>query len=98
MAPAVPWILAPPLLAGAPPLVGHMRGKRLGHRRPLVPGGPAARGQQLGTPRLLHLLLLADRQGPALPACGGGALRALGHPSQALAGHGAALPGHRGTV
>src|SRR5436309_291406 len=78
MAPAVKWILAQPLIAGSPPLVCHMMGNRMFHRCPFAQGGPAALGLKPGTQRVLKLLILADRQGPALPELGGGALRALG--------------------
>src|SRR5512132_4511871 len=77
MAPAVKLILAQPLIAGSPPLVCHMMGNRMFHRRPFAQGGPAALGLKLGTQLLLKLLILADRQSPALPELGGGALRAL---------------------
>ena len=78
MAPSVKLILAQPLRAGAPPLVCHMMGNRMFHRRPFAQGSATALGLKLGTQLLLKRLILADRQGPALPECGDGARRALG--------------------
>ena len=75
---AVKLVLAQPFVAGAPSLMGHLMGNGMLHRRPFAQGSPAALGPELGTQFVLERLILADRQGPALPGLGGGALCALG--------------------
>src|SRR5262245_20314908 len=76
MAPTVKLIFAQPLIAGSPPLVCHMMGNRMFHRRPFAQRGPATLGLQLGPQLLLKLLILADRQRPPLPELRSRALRA----------------------
>ena len=74
----VKLVLAQPCIAGAPSLMGNLMGNGMLHRRPFAQGSPAALGPELGTPCVLERLILTDRQGPAVPGFGSGALRALG--------------------
>ena len=88
MTTTVQLLRAPSLGAGSPPLVGHVRGKRMLPRGALAPGGPTTRGLELGAELLLALCVRAEGQPPALPAPGFGPLRA---PRTGLTGTGRQL-------
>src|SRR5882672_7137487 len=75
MTTTVKLILAQPLLAGAPPTVGHVRGNRMLHRGAFAQGSATTLGLDLGTELLLELLVLADGQTAAMPGPGCGTLR-----------------------
>jgi hypothetical protein len=78
MTTAIKLVLAQAFVSGAPSLMGHLMGHGMLHHRPFAQGSSAALGPELGTPFVLERLILADRQGPAVPGLGSGALHALG--------------------
>src|SRR5712691_8419399 len=78
MTTTVKLILAQPLIAGAPPTVGHVMGNRMLHRGAFAQGSATTLGLDLGTELLLELLVLADGQAAAVPEPGGGTLRPHG--------------------
>src|SRR6266581_5954739 len=73
MTTAVTRVFAPPLVAGAPPLVRALRGDRRLHRRACAPRSPSALGPARGPQRVLARLILAAVPAPAGATPGGGA-------------------------
>src|SRR5207244_13124738 len=59
MTTTVKLILAQPLIAGAPPTVGHVMGNRMLHRGAFAQGSATTLGLDLVTELLLELLVLA---------------------------------------